>query len=77
MILRPGGHAEPAEVGGVASEWYQSLAYNFLFVFCGEQIETMPPRRRERPMPDPTVEREMRELLCSIRCYGDNTEMDS
>jgi hypothetical protein len=22
----------------------------------------MPPRRRERPMPDPTMEREMREL---------------
>jgi hypothetical protein len=35
---------------------------HFSFVFCGEQIETMPPRRRERPMPDPTVEREMREL---------------
>jgi hypothetical protein len=24
MILRPGGRAEPAEAGGVASVWYQS-----------------------------------------------------
>jgi hypothetical protein len=31
--------------------------------FCVEQIETMPPRRfQERPMPDPSVKREMTEL---------------
>jgi hypothetical protein len=35
---------------------------HFSFVFYGEQIETMLPRRRERLIPDPTVEREMREL---------------
>jgi hypothetical protein len=62
MILIPEGRAEPAEVGGAALEWYQSLVYNFIFVFCGGQFEIMLPRRRERPMTDPTVEREMREL---------------
>jgi hypothetical protein len=39
---------------------------HFSFFFCGEQIETMTPRRRERPMPDPIVEREMRELRARL-----------
>jgi hypothetical protein len=47
-------------------EWYQSLAYNFFLFSVGEHIETMPPRRRERPMPDLIVERKMRELRAQL-----------
>jgi hypothetical protein len=31
-----------------------------------ENFTTMPPRRRDMPMPDPTVEREMRELCARL-----------
>jgi hypothetical protein len=36
------------------------------FFFCREQIETMPPKRREIRMPDPTMERERRELCARL-----------
>jgi hypothetical protein len=45
-------------------------AQNKFFDLCGkekgENFTSMPPRRRDRPLPDPTVEREMSELRARL-----------
>jgi hypothetical protein len=50
--------------GGLHQLWYQILEQIIFFLQQREKrnFTAMPPRRRERPIPDPTVEREMREL---------------
>jgi hypothetical protein len=48
--------------------WYQSTEK--VLCFCSREkrkyFSAMPPRRRDRPMPDPAVEREMRELRARL-----------
>jgi hypothetical protein len=64
-ILRLGGRAKPVEAGGVLPVVVSEHRTNsFLFVaeIKEENFPAMPPRRRDRQMPDPAMEREMHEL---------------
>jgi hypothetical protein len=54
--------------GGLHQLWYQSLEQIICFLQQREKrnFTAMPPRRRERPMPNPAVEREMHELCARL-----------
>jgi hypothetical protein len=64
-IIRPRGCAEPAEAGGVVLVVVSEHRTNsFLFVVerKEEKFSSMSSRRRDRKMPNPTMEREMCDL---------------
>jgi hypothetical protein len=54
--------------GGLHQLWYQSIEQILCFLQQREKrnFTAMPPRRRERPIIDPVVEREMHELRAKL-----------
>jgi hypothetical protein len=76
-ILRPGGHAKPVEVGVLRQVVLEPTTTSSVSMIGQKEFfnsnstwngfETMSPRRcQDRSMPDPVVEREMREIRAQL-----------